>query len=165
MRDGPVDNAKLAIYRRLPRRLQVLAARHGTPNFTIGTIGLITHDGSDLLLVRPSYRNGWVPPGGFVGVGETPLEALSREIQEELGVRMEFGPAHRVAFDVARRGVTFVSAALAPGDAEFRVRTRELEEVGWFPIDDLPPLPHDFFEGVPEEDLEALRRLGSGRRG
>jgi ADP-ribose pyrophosphatase YjhB (NUDIX family) len=164
VRDGPVDNAKLALYRRLPTRLQVVAARLGTPNFTVGTIGLITRDGSDLLLVKPSYRKGWVPPGGFVGVGETPLEALHREIHEELGVRMRFEPAHRVAFDVRRRGVTFVSAGIAPLNADFVVATRELDDVAWFPLDDLPPLPHDFFEGVPDEDLEAIRVIGHTAR-
>lgn len=164
MRDGPVDNAKLAIYRRLPPRLRVLAARYGTPNFTVGTIGLVTHDGSDLLLVKPSYRKGWVPPGGFITVGEAPLEALQREIQEELGVRMRFEPAHRVAFDARRRAVTFVSAARAPAEAVFAVKTRELDDVGWFPLDDLPPLPHDFFEGVPPEDLEAIRVIGDTAR-
>lgn len=156
-----LENAKIAIYRRLPAGLQVWAARHATPNFTVGTIGLITRDGSQLLLVRPSYRKGWVPPGGFVAVGETPLEALQREICEELGVRMDFREAHRVAFDVERRGVTFVSVGIAPAAADFAVCTRELVEIGWFPLDDLPPLPHDFFEGVPPEDLEALRRLAT----
>lgn len=164
MRDGPLDNAKLAIYRRLPTRLRILAARHGTPNYTVGTIGLITRDGTDLLLVRPSYRHGWVPPGGFVAVGETPLQALEREIQEELGVRMSFEPAHRVAFDVRRRGVTFVSAGIAPAGAAFTVCTRELDDVGWFALDALPPLPHDFFEGVPAEDLEAIRVMGDTAR-
>jgi len=156
-----IDDLKLAVYRRLPVRLQVLAARLGTPNFTVGTIGLITPDGSSLLLVRPSYRTGWMPPGGFVGKGETPNECLSREIEEELGVAMDFDPPHRVAFDVRRQGVTFVCVGMAPAGADFAVRTRELEDVGWFLLDELPPLPHDFFEGVPDEDLEAIRGIGS----
>jgi ADP-ribose pyrophosphatase YjhB (NUDIX family) len=154
------DDLKLAVYRRLPVRLQVLAARLGTPNFTIGTIGLITRDGSSLLLVRPSYRTGWMPPGGFVGKGETPNECLRREIEEELGVVMEFEPPHRVAFDVHRQGVTFVCAGIAPPGADFVVRTKELDDVGWFPLEALPPLPHDFFEGVPAEDLQAIRVIG-----
>lgn len=164
MRDGTLDNVKLAIYRLLPVRLRVLAARHGTPNFTVGTIGLITRDGSSLLLVRPSYRDGWMPPGGFIAKGETPAQCLRREIQEELGVAMEFEPGHRVAFDVRRQGVTFISVGIAPADAHFTVRTRELDDVGWFPLDDLPQMPHDFFEGVPEEDLEAIRMAAATRR-
>ena len=160
-----LDVLKLAVYTRLPRSWQVQAARLATPNFTVGTLGLITRDGSSVLLVRPSYREGWIPPGGFLGKGETPLEALGREIEEELGVRMNFETAHRVAFDRARQGITFVSVGLAPEGAEFAVRTRELLEIGWHSLDALPPLPHDFFEGMPEEDLSALRRVAQRREG
>lgn len=150
---------KLAAYRRLPRAMQVLAVRLGTPNFTVGTIGLITRDGTSVLLVRPSYRNGWLPPGGFIDKGELPVAALTREIEEELGVRMSFQPTHRVAFDLRRRGITFISAGVAPPGAEFVVRSPELLEVAWFPLDALPPLPNDFFEGMPEEDLDAMREI------
>jgi ADP-ribose pyrophosphatase YjhB (NUDIX family) len=156
-----IETVQLAIYRLLPRRLQVLGARIATPNFTVGTIGLITRDGTDLLLVRPSYRRGWLPPGGFIGKGEEPQATLRREIEEELGVAMDFEPPHRVAFDVRRQGVTFVSVGLAPAGAEFAVRTRELKAQQWFPLDDLPPMPNDFFEGLPEDDLEAIRAIGS----
>jgi ADP-ribose pyrophosphatase YjhB (NUDIX family) len=156
-----LERLQVAVYRRLPGRLQVLAARHATPNFTVGAIALITTDGSNLLLVRPTYRRGWLPPGGFVDKGEQPLDTLRREIEEELGVRMDFAPHHRVALDVRRQGVTFVSVGIAPVGADFTVRTRELEGVEWFPLDGLPPLPNDFFEGLPDEDLEAIRAIGA----
>lgn len=158
-----IETVQLAVYRMLPRRLKVLGARIATPNFTVGTIGLITTDGTDLLLVRPSYRRGWLPPGGFVAKGEEPQATLCREIEEELGVTMGFEAPHRVAFDVRRQGVTFVSVGLAPVGREFSVRTRELEAAQWFPIDDLPPMPNDFFEGLPDEDLSAIRAIGGAQ--
>lgn len=156
-----LQRLQLAVYRLLPARLQVLAARHATPNFTVGAIALITTDGSDVLLVRPTYRRGWLPPGGFVSKGEQPLDTIRREIEEELGVRMEFADPHRVAFDAHRQGVTFVSVGLAPVGADFAVRTRELEGLQWFPLDRLPPLPNDFFEGLPDEDLDAIRAIAA----
>ena len=45
----------------------------------------------------------------------------------------------------------------------FAVRTRELEAAQWFPLDGLPPLPNDFFEGLPDEDLEAIRAIGAAQ--
>jgi ADP-ribose pyrophosphatase YjhB (NUDIX family) len=158
-----LESLQIAVYRRLPPALQVTASRLATPNFTVGAIALITTDGSDLLLVRPTYRRGWLPPGGFLSKGEEPIETLRREIEEELGVRMDFEPAHRVAFDVHRQGITFVFAGRAPEGVRFAVRSQELRAVQWFPLDDLPPLPNDFFEGLPDEDLQAVRSLGARR--
>jgi len=42
--------------------------------------------GSDLLLVRPSYRSGWHLLGGGIKRGETPEAAARREIEEEIGL-------------------------------------------------------------------------------
>jgi 8-oxo-dGTP diphosphatase len=42
--------------------------------------------GSDLLLVRSSYRVGWHLPGGGVRRDETPEAAARRELAEEIGL-------------------------------------------------------------------------------
>lgn len=150
---------KVRVYRVLPTPVQRWAVRLATPNFTIGVIGLITLDGSQVLLVRPSYRDGWVPPGGFIGRREEPVEALQRELREELGLEVAFEPWHRVAFDQQRQGVAFVSVAKLAERPVIVPRSAEILEADWFLLDDLPPMAHDFFEGMPPEDLEAVRSL------
>ena len=53
--------------------------------------GGLLYDEQRLLFVANRRRNGhidWSPPGGVVDAGETPLEALTREVQEETGLRV-----------------------------------------------------------------------------
>ena len=38
-----------------------------------------------LLIVKPSYREGWLLPGGVVEALESPVDALCREVREETG--------------------------------------------------------------------------------
>lgn len=51
----------------------------------------VAEDGRILLTRRagPPYRGYWDIPGGFVGEGEHPLEALERELREETGLAIE----------------------------------------------------------------------------
>jgi 8-oxo-dGTP diphosphatase len=44
-----------------------------------------------VLLVKPSYKEGWDLPGGYVEPGESPKQAATREVLEELGVRCDVG--------------------------------------------------------------------------
>jgi 8-oxo-dGTP diphosphatase len=49
-------------------------------------------DGPDrVLLVNPTYKDGWDLPGGYLMPGETPTGALDRELAEELGVKLPVG--------------------------------------------------------------------------
>lgn len=53
------------------------------------TAGLLVVSGDSLLLAFSRNKQAWYLPGGKIDAGETPKEALLREIQEELGVALE----------------------------------------------------------------------------
>lgn len=50
--------------------------------------GLITDESGRVLIVKPDHKEGWIFPGGYVEVGESPSEAFSREMLAELGVKI-----------------------------------------------------------------------------
>lgn len=47
---------------------------------------LFTDAQGRVLLLRPTYKQHWDLPGGYVEPGESPLAACRREIREELGI-------------------------------------------------------------------------------
>ena len=55
---------------------------HATPKLDVR--GVVFRDDA-ILLVRESYDNLWNLPGGWVDVGESPSEAVVREVREETG--------------------------------------------------------------------------------
>jgi 8-oxo-dGTP pyrophosphatase MutT (NUDIX family) len=50
-----------------------------------GVAALVEQRGK-VVLVRHSYRSGWHLPGGGVGRGEPPGDAILRELREEIGL-------------------------------------------------------------------------------
>ena len=59
---------------------------------TINVVAAIIIDHYKLFTTQRGYgdfKDGWELPGGKVNKGETPEEALIREIQEELNVKVE----------------------------------------------------------------------------
>jgi 8-oxo-dGTP diphosphatase len=60
-----------------------------TPRIAAGA--LITDGGTRVLLVRPTYKDGWDIPGGYVEPGESPAAVSARELVEEINLARPTG--------------------------------------------------------------------------
>ena len=60
-----------------------------TPRVAAGA--LFFDDAGQVLLVRPSYKDGYEVPGGYVEPGESPRDACIREVREELSIEPAIG--------------------------------------------------------------------------
>ena len=49
---------------------------------------LFFNEEGGILVVKPTYKGGWEIPGGIVEQDESPVQACSREIREELGLEI-----------------------------------------------------------------------------
>jgi len=60
-----------------------------TPRVAAGA--LIRDSHGRILLVKPTYKDGWDIPGGYVEPGESPASAFARELSEEVGLHRQPG--------------------------------------------------------------------------
>jgi 8-oxo-dGTP diphosphatase len=96
---------------------------------------LIEADGKLLVCQRrrtDSFGLMWEFPGGKLEAGETPAQALARELQEELGVEAKIGPEiFRTRHQYSELGeaidLIFFSATVAPAD----IRNQAFETMEW----------------------------------
>ena len=112
--------------------------------FTVTAGAVIFNQAGEVLLLKHRFRagSGWGLPGGFLEAGEQPIDALRRELREELGLEI-----HDVEIFLARsfrkpKQVEILFRACAGGSV--KPRTMEVEHAEWFSLDALPQgLPRD----------------------
>lgn len=71
------------------------------------TASLIRHQGRILIAQRQNsgrFANKWEFPGGKVDPGETPPQALCRELEEELGLQAEIGALYSETVYIHEQG-------------------------------------------------------------
>ncbi|MBU3737985.1 MAG: NUDIX domain-containing protein [Rhodoferax sp.] len=106
---------------------------------------LVQEDGRFLLASRPQgkvYAGYWEFPGGKLESGETVLQALSRELQEELGIRVTDAQPWRtdlVDYPHALVRLHFCKVRHWQGELQMR----ESQQLAWqrLPVDVVPVLP------------------------
>lgn len=130
-------------------------------HFIIPSVNVfIVSDGKILLSRRTN--TGWMdgylcPPGGHVEEGETPVQAMIREIEEELGAKVDpkdldfacvavrnTSPNEYVAYEFAIRdkGYTFTNA-----------ESEKCRELVWVEMNELPEDVIDHFRQVIEQGI------------
>lgn len=130
-------------------------------NPAVTAIAFVERDGRFLVLERAQkpYRGLWDLPGGFVEAGESPTEAIEREIFEETGLRVEalnilgayrsrYGEGGKWTADVA-----FHCQALT-GDPQL---SPESSNAAWVTLEQMPTLA---FAGERSAFEELKRKLG-----
>ncbi len=91
------------------------------------------------------FKDGWEFPGGKVEPGETPREALAREIKEELDTEIEVGelletveydyPTFHLSMDCFLCKVISGNLILKEHEAAKWLAKEELYSVDWLPAD------------------------------
>jgi ADP-ribose pyrophosphatase YjhB (NUDIX family) len=107
----------------------------------VGASVLVCDASGHVLLVRQTYLRPprWLPPGGWVGRGETVQQTAAREVYEEVGLMVEVGrPLSIGVGDYGALSVLFECRVIA--DSALRL-SDEVDRAGFFPPDALPPMP------------------------
>ncbi len=108
---------------------------------TLGVRGVVLDGDNRVFLVRHSYVAGWHLPGGGVEVGETFLEALSRELSEEGRIELAGVPVLHGLFlngHVSRRDHVAVYVVREFRQDRLPEPNREIVECGFFAVNALP---------------------------
>ncbi len=112
-----------------------------TRPMSLGVRGIVISANDEVLLVRHGYVSGWHFPGGGVEVGETCVESLTRELEEEACIAMEGQPVlHGLFFNTQTSKRDHVAVYVV---RNFRVLGErapnwEIREVRFFPRQALP---------------------------
>lgn len=147
------------IWRLLPARLRRWTMRATHTRFTVTAGAIIFNDAGQVLLLKHRFRpgSGWGLPGGFLEAGEQPLDALRRELREEIG--MEIKDAEVFAARSFRKPRQVEVLFRCRPDGAPQTKNIEVERAEWFSLNSLP-------EGLPKDQkLFVERAAADGAKG
>ncbi len=99
----------------------------------------------------------WEFPGGKIEPGESPRQALARELKEELGIRAEVGPAVTRIRHHYRRGGAVDLQFFAVREFAGEIDNQIYQQVRWVKLEDLPG--YDFLAA----DRGLVKDLAAGK--
>ncbi|MBO4980927.1 MAG: 8-oxo-dGTP diphosphatase MutT [Lachnospiraceae bacterium] len=115
---------------------------------TIHVVAAIIQNENKIFATQRSYgefKDGWEFPGGKIEPGETPEQALVREIQEELDTLIEVGelmdtveydyPTFHLSMECFLCTVKEGDLVLKEHEAARWLTREELDDVAWLPAD------------------------------
>ena len=124
------------VWKTMPPAARRIVTRTFQVRFTVSAAGVITNEKGEVLLLNHVLRpvSGWGVPGGFLNFGEQPEAAFRREIREETGLELREVTLFRAR--TLKRHIEIIFLAKAVGEA--KVLSREIIELGWFTVENMP---------------------------
>jgi 8-oxo-dGTP pyrophosphatase MutT (NUDIX family) len=125
---------------------------------TLGVRVLVLDQQGRVFLVKHSYVSGWHLPGGGVEVGETALDAMRRELEEEGNITFDEPPLlHGVFYNrhVSRRDHVVVYVVRNFHQPAKPQPNYEIVDCGFFDVNALP-------EGTTRGTQRRIREVAGG---
>jgi len=139
-----LQNLISKIWRKLPARMRRWTMRVAHPRFTVTAGAVVFNQNGEVLLLKHRFRpgSGWGLPGGFIEKGEQPIDALRRELREEIGLELQDVEIFAVRSFAKPQQVEVLFRCRSNGT--LKPQTIEVERADWFSIANLPDgLPRD----------------------
>ncbi len=121
---------------------------------------VVPYRGEEVLLIKRGVapkKGEWALPGGFVEVGEAPVEACLRELKEETGL-VDIGKVDLISVESQsgnRYGsVVVIGYAVQIILGEKAVPGDDAQDLAWFSVKELPKMPFDSFERIVNKWLD-----------
>jgi 8-oxo-dGTP diphosphatase len=127
----------LKIWRVLPLRIQIVLSRIIRPLFQVFAAGVIFDRDNKVLLVKTTYQrfHPWGLPGGSLDYGESPENAVKREVWEETGLEIEIKRLLLVKTWSPDRVGLYYLCEIIGGEIH---PSEEVSEADYFSLDALP---------------------------
>ena len=155
-----LQNLSAKVWRLLPARFRRWSMRATHARFTVTAGAIVFNDSGQVLLLKHRFRagSGWGLPGGFLEAGEQPLDALRRELREEIGMEIKDVEVFAARSFRKPQQVEVLFRCRANGSPQ--PRNVEVELAEWFSLNSLP-------QGLPKDQRHFVERAardgGKGR--
>ena len=122
--------------------------------FTIGVGGIVIENGKALLVKLTYGHKGWILPGGYVKSAETIGKAVSREVYEETGLKVQPSQIVSVRSRVNQgKCDIYVAFLVKVIGGELRPDHEEVSDIRYFALSDM-----ETCEDVPKLNTWIVRR-------